>query len=76
MFTETDLPDLLYRGKVRDTFLLDEGRLLMVATDRISAFDVVLPSGIPNKGLVLNRMSAFWFEQTGHLVPNHLIAAG
>ena len=46
----------------------------MVATDRISAFDVVLPSGIPNKGLVLNRMSAFWFEQTGHLVPNHLIA--
>ena len=74
MFTETDLPDLLYRGKVRDTFLLEEGRLLMVATDRISAFDVVLPSGIPNKGLVLNRMSAFWFEQTGHLVPNHLIA--
>ena len=74
MFTETDLPDLLYRGKVRDTFLLDEGRLLMVATDRISAFDVVLPSGIPSKGLVLNRMSEFWFEQTGHLVPNHLIA--
>jgi phosphoribosylaminoimidazole-succinocarboxamide synthase len=45
----------------------------MVATDRISAFDVVLPNGIPDKGLVLNRMSAFWFEQTRHLVPNHLI---
>ena len=73
MFTETDLPGLLNRGKVRDTYLLSEGRLLMVATDRISAFDVVLPSGIPNKGLVLNRMSAFWFEQTRHLVPNHLI---
>ena len=74
MFTETQLPGLLNRGKVRDTFLLNEGQLLMVATDRISAFDVVLPSGIPNKGLVLNRMSAFWFEQTLHLVPNHLIA--
>jgi phosphoribosylaminoimidazole-succinocarboxamide synthase len=73
VFTETDLPGLLNRGKVRDTYLLSEGRLLMVATDRISAFDVVLPSGIPNKGLVLNRMSAFWFEQTRHLVPNHLI---
>ena len=74
MLTETDLPGLLYRGKVRDTFLLNEGRLLMVATDRISAFDVVLPNGIPNKGLVLNRMSAFWFDQTRHIVPNHLIA--
>ena len=74
MFTETDLPGLLHRGKVRDTYLLNEGRLLMVATDRISAFDVVLPSGIPKKGLVLNRMSAFWFAQTGHLVGNHLIA--
>ena len=74
MITETDLPGLLHRGKVRDTFLLNEGRLLMVATDRISAFDVVLPNGIPNKGLVLNRMSAFWFDQTRHIVPNHLIA--
>ena len=46
----------------------------MVATDRISAFDVVLPTGIPDKGLVLNRMSAFWFEQTQHLGPNHFIA--
>lgn len=74
MFTETQLPGLLNRGKVRDTYLLNEGQLLMVATDRISAFDVVLPSGIPNKGLVLNRMSAFWFDQTSHLVLNHLIA--
>jgi phosphoribosylaminoimidazole-succinocarboxamide synthase len=74
VFTETDLPGLLNRGKVRDTYLLIKGQLLMVATDRISAFDIVLPSGIPNKGLVLNRLSAFWFDQTRHLVPNHLIA--
>jgi phosphoribosylaminoimidazole-succinocarboxamide synthase len=74
MLIETDLPGLLHRGKVRDTHLLGDGRLLMVATDRISAFDVVLPNGIPNKGLVLNRMSAFWFELTRHLVPNHFIA--
>jgi len=73
MITETDLPRLLHRGKVRDTYPLDQGRLLMVATDRISAFDVVLPGGIPNKGLVLNRISAFWFQQTGHLIPNHFI---
>jgi phosphoribosylaminoimidazole-succinocarboxamide synthase len=46
----------------------------MVATDRISAFDVVLPNGIPNKGLVLNRMSAFWFDRTRHLMPNHFLA--
>ncbi|MDP6226344.1 MAG: phosphoribosylaminoimidazolesuccinocarboxamide synthase, partial [Dehalococcoidia bacterium] len=61
MLMETDLPDLLHRGKVRDTHLLGEDLLLMVATDRLSAFDVVLPNGIPNKGLVLNHMSAFWF---------------
>ena len=74
MITETELPGLLHRGKVRDTYGLEQGRLLMVATDRISAFDVVLPNGIPNKGLVLNRMSAFWFGLTQHLIPNHLIA--
>ena len=73
MLTETNLPGLLHRGKVRDTYLLDNGQLLMVATDRISAFDVVLPNGIPNKGLILNRMSAFWFEQTRDIVPNHFI---
>ena len=71
---ETNLPNILYRGKVRDTFDLGDGLLLMVATDRISAFDVVLPNGIPDKGYVLSRMSKFWFEQTGHIVPNHFIA--
>ena len=74
MLMETTLPNLLHRGKVRDTYLLSGDRLLMVATDRISAFDVVLPNGIPNKGLVLNRMSAFWFDRTRHLVPNHFLA--
>ena len=74
MLTQTDLPGLMHRGKVRDTYHLSEGQMLMVSTDRISAFDVVLPGGIPNKGLVLNRMSAFWFDQTSHLIPNHLIA--
>tara|TARA_B100000315_G_scaffold239916_1_gene259205 strand:+ start:418 stop:1311 length:894 start_codon:yes stop_codon:yes gene_type:complete len=73
MLIETDLPNLLHRGKVRDTHLLGDDLLLMVATDRISAFDVVLPNGIPNKGLVLNQMSAFWFAKTRYLVPNHLI---
>ena len=69
----TDLPlPLFMRGKVRDTYDLGE-RLLIVATDRISAFDVVLPCGIPDKGLVLNKLSAFWFTQTRDLVPNHLV---
>ena len=71
---ETDLPNLTYRGKVRDTYDLGEGLLLMIATDRISAFDVVLPTPIPEKGTVLCQLSAFWFEQTSHIVPNHLVA--
>ena len=71
---ETPLPDILYRGKVRDTFDLGDGLLLMVATDRISAFDVVLPNGIPDKGRVLSRMSEFWFDITQHIVPNHFVA--
>ena len=71
---ESDLPNLTHRGKVRDTHDLGDGLLLMVATDRISAFDVVLPTSIPEKGTVLCQMSAFWFEQTGHIVPNHLVA--
>jgi phosphoribosylaminoimidazole-succinocarboxamide synthase len=70
---QTDLPNLLYRGKVRDTYRLSRKELLLVATDRVSAFDVVLPTGIPDKGLVLNQLSAFWFERTKHLVPNHMI---
>ena len=73
VLTETtlDLP-LFARGKVRDVYDLGE-RLLIVATDRISAFDAVLPTGIPDKGLVLTQLSAFWFEKTGDIVPNHFI---
>jgi len=71
----TDLPlSLFFRGKVRDTYDLGD-LLLIVATDRISAFDVVLPCGIPSKGRVLNQLSAFWFNQTRDLVPNHLVEA-
>jgi phosphoribosylaminoimidazole-succinocarboxamide synthase (EC 6.3.2.6) len=61
------------RGKVRDIYTVN-GQLLIVATDRISAFDVVLPTPIPDKGRILNRMSVFWFERTRHIVPNHLLA--
>ena len=71
---ESELPDLIHRGKVRDTHDIGDGLLLMVATDRISAFDVVLPTAIPDKGAVLSQMSAFWFEKTKHIVPNHLVA--
>jgi phosphoribosylaminoimidazole-succinocarboxamide synthase len=71
---ETGLPDILYRGKVRDTYDLGDGLLLMVATDRISAFDVVLPNGIPDKGYVLSRLSVFWFDLTQYLLRNHLVA--
>jgi phosphoribosylaminoimidazole-succinocarboxamide synthase len=60
------------RGKVRDTFDLGDGTLLMVATDRISAFDVVLPTPIPEKGSVLTQMSRWWFARTGGIVANHL----
>lgn len=69
----TDLPlPLFIRGKVRDTY--DLGKyLLIVATDRISAFDVVLPVGIPDKGRVLNQLSAFWFDKTSHIIPNHML---
>jgi len=68
-----DLPlPLFVQGKVRDTYELGE-RLLIVATDRISAFDVVLPCGIPDKGRVLNQLSAFWFRETAGIVGNHLI---
>jgi len=60
------------KGKVRDTYDLGDA-LLIVVTDRISAFDVVLPCGIPDKGAVLNQMAAFWFEKTAHIVSNHVI---
>jgi len=70
-----DLPlPLFHRGKVRDTY--DLGNLLLIiATDRISAFDFVLPCGIPDKGLVLNQLSVFWFNRTKNLMPNHLVEA-
>ena len=67
------LPEFI-KGKVRDTYDLGN-QLLIIATDRLSAFDVVLPCGIPNKGLVLNQLSIFWFKQTADLIPNHLLEA-
>lgn len=63
---------LLGRGKVRDLYAVGEDKLLMVATDRLSAFDVVMAEPIPDKGVILNRMSEFWFARLAHLVPNHL----
>jgi phosphoribosylaminoimidazole-succinocarboxamide synthase len=62
------------RGKVRDVYDAGEGRLLIVATDRISAFDVVLSPGIPGKGLILNQMSNFWFSRLRHVMPHHVLA--
>jgi phosphoribosylaminoimidazole-succinocarboxamide synthase len=61
-------------GKVRDLYALGADRLLLVASDRISAFDVVLPTPIPDKGRVLTGLSRFWFRQTAHVVPNHLLS--
>ncbi len=73
--TETDLPLKLFsRGKVRDTYELGADRLLMVATDRISAFDHVLPNGIPDRGKVLTQLSIFWFSQTHTFQENHLVS--
>jgi phosphoribosylaminoimidazole-succinocarboxamide synthase len=65
--------EVFRRGKVRDTFALDDGSLLMVATDRLSAFDVVLPDPIPEKGRTLTQISRWWFERTSHIVANHLL---
>ena len=64
--------ELLNRGKVRDIYRVDGEHLLIVASDRLSAFDVVLPQPIPGKGEVLTRVSNFWFARTASLVPNHL----
>jgi phosphoribosylaminoimidazole-succinocarboxamide synthase len=74
--SETGFPGLKLRarGKVRDIYELDD-RLLIVATDRLSAFDVVLPTPIPDKGRVLTQLSLFWFEKLAGIVPNHLISA-
>jgi len=72
---ETDLPLKLFsRGKVRDTYELGSDRLLMVATDRISAFDRVLPNGIPDRGKVLTQLSIYWFSQTHTFQENHLVS--
>ncbi len=73
----TDLPDLeLYAsGKVRDIYRIDNDHLLFIATDRISAFDYVLATGIPNKGRVLTQLSLFWFDFLKEIVPNHLATA-
>lgn len=71
---ETNLPlPLLARGKVRDIYVIDEQRLLIIATDRLSAFDLVLPNPIPYRGKVLTQISAFWFKYMEELIPNHLI---
>ena len=64
---------LIARGKVRELYSLDEERLLLVASDRISTFDVVLPTPIPDKGRILTGLSGFWFTRTRHIVPNHLL---
>ena len=73
--TTTDLPLKVFaRGKVRDTYELDDDKLLMVATDRISAFDHVLPNGIPDRGKVLTQLSIFWFSQTDFFQENHLVS--
>jgi phosphoribosylaminoimidazole-succinocarboxamide synthase len=69
---KTNLPNLISRGKVRDNYDLGD-RMLIVATDRLSAFDVIMAQPVPHKGEVLSKLSAFWFEKTARLVPNHLI---
>jgi phosphoribosylaminoimidazole-succinocarboxamide synthase len=73
----TDYPDLQLQasGKVRDVYKIDQDRLLFVATDRISAFDYILATGIPHKGKVLTQISLFWFDFLKDLVPNHFITA-
>jgi phosphoribosylaminoimidazole-succinocarboxamide synthase len=72
---ETNLKSLkfLHRGKVRDLYEIDADRMLIIQTDRLSAFDVILPTPIPGKGRVLTAMSNFWFRKLGHVIPNHLL---
>jgi phosphoribosylaminoimidazole-succinocarboxamide synthase len=74
IFSDLPLPRL-GRGKVRDVYVVDENRLLLVTTDRISAFDVVMAETIPMKGAVLTQISAWWFRQLGGVVPHHMISA-
>ena len=63
---------LLHKGKVRDIYDIDDSHMLIVTTDRISAFDVVMPTAIPGKGAVLNQVTRFWMEKLAHIIPNHL----
>ena len=71
----TELPELVHRGKVRDTYQVSDGILMMIATDRISAFDVIMENPVPQKGVLLAKMSAFWFNNViGDIVNNHMIA--
>src|SRR5258708_6503370 len=72
---QTSIPDLqlIKRRKVRDVYAVGDKHLLIVATDRISAFDCVLPTPIQHKGTVLTALSSFWFEKLAHIVPNHLL---
>src|SRR5512146_868941 len=71
---ETNIQSLpyLHRGKVRDIYAVGDDKLLVIQTDRLSAFDVILPTPIPGKGRVLTEMSLFWFRKLAHVVPNHL----
>lgn len=71
---ETSIKSLkkLHQGKVRDIYDIDAATMLLVSTDRLSAFDVILPTGIPHKGAMLTQMANFWFEQLANVVPNHL----
>src|SRR5918996_4783693 len=66
----------IHSGKVRDLYRLADGTLLMVASDRISAYDFVLEPGIPDKGAILTQMSLWWFDQLKDVVPNHIVARG
>jgi phosphoribosylaminoimidazole-succinocarboxamide synthase len=72
---QSNLPglELIHRGKVRDVYALPGDRLLIVASDRLSAFDVVMPDPIPGKGEMLTQISNFWFDKTAHIMPNHLL---
>src|ERR1700752_2184847 len=75
VLSQSNLPglELVHRGKVRDVYALSERELLIVASDRLSAFDVVLPDPIPGKGEMLCQISNFWFSRTARIMPNHLL---
>ena len=75
MRTEIEGLPLVHRGKVRETYEVDDRHLLLVATDRLSAFDVVFDQPIPDKGSVLTRLSTWWFEQLADLGPSHFVSA-